>query len=93
MKIVRDGKEIVLTVAELEEAYREREHQYRLADADRQVEIWCEYNDDPVMRRVLHLHAALERIVDLFEDNYDYSVGESKLWQMAIFNYVEEYML
>ena len=42
-----DEKEYVMTAEEIEAAYRFREREYRLADAERQVSIFCFGVDDP----------------------------------------------
>lgn len=97
MTIIRDGKEYVLTADELEQAYREQKHNYKLADAESQFDDWhCRnfdneesfaacfgFSGDDVCN-VNSKHYLLEKFVERFERNHDCNQAENDIWQEAI---------
>lgn len=73
--------EIELTAAELEQAFRERERDYRIEDAYRHIEE-LEYDntmfdDDDV-----------DNIIDLYEKKKDCNIPENTTWESIIEEYI-----
>ena len=82
-RIIPDGSEvsITLTADELEAAYRERQHQYLLANARRHIKEYCDYegiadlSDDDGLAEV-----CMQR----FEDDFNCNVDENAQWESAV---------
>ena len=70
MTITRNGKKIKLTAEELEQAYREKELQYRKEDAKRQLLVLVGLEDDDDLKDP----AAVKNAIESFEQ---YGTGKT----------------
>lgn len=98
MKIIRDGKEYTLTAEELEQAYRERQHNYLLTDATEQLEEFVRIHfdaDEDVFADAVGFtmddacnenseHYLLEKIVAANQNTGDCNRAENDIWQDAV---------
>lgn len=79
-----NGKVWLMTPEQIEAAYRYKEHQYRIEDAENQLELnadWIKekygYSYDEVIE-----HA--EELAECFQDNFDCDMSENSLWSSFI---------
>lgn len=91
-----DGKEIIieLTSDEIEKAFRTQEHNYRLADADQQMEFRFS-GDEEWFKSIYGFsledaccedseHYVLEEVVSNFEESFDCETPENEIWNEVI---------
>ena len=79
-----NGKVWLMTPEQIEAAYRYKEHQYRIEDAENQLELnadWIHdkygYSDDEIMDFA-------DELVERFEDRFDCNVSENDAWVARI---------
>ncbi len=95
--------EFELTDEELEQAFRERDHQYMLEDAERQLEEYLsdDADDDAYMRETYlatfdeltspeSKSYSLDYLVERFSDEQDCNVAENVVWQNVIRDALED---
>lgn len=79
-----NGKVWLMTPEQIEAAYRYKEHQYRIEDAENQLELnadWIHdkygYSDDEIMDFA-------DELTERFEDRFDCNVSENDAWVARI---------
>lgn len=79
-----NGKVWLMTPEQIEAAYRYKEHQYRIEDAENQLELnadWIHdkygYSDDEIMDFA-------DELAERFEDKFDCNVSENDAWVARI---------
>lgn len=79
-----NGKSWEMTPEQIETAYRYKEHQYRIEDAENQLELnadWIHdkygYSDDEIMDFA-------DELAERFEDRFDCNVSENDAWNDRI---------
>ena len=99
MNINRNGKTDALTAEELEQAYREQQHNYKLEDAKNQ---FCDYHRRNFAYELVFancfgfsrkevcdpnsMHYLLEDFVASYEKHHDCEQAENDIWQEVIRN-------
>lgn len=88
MKIIRDNKPIRLTNQELEAAYRERQKEYRMEDAE-------SHCIDYLREREIILKEPLgssdyEWLADKYASCRDSNLAENDIWRELVSEYIEK---
>lgn len=90
MQITRNKQHILLTPAELQEAYREMELRRRVKDAEHRTGEFCRKRGYQVN---IFEKADCEAIARQFMGNYDSSVAEDTIFDSVIEEYFDRSML
>ena len=96
MKIIRNGMEFALTSAELEQAFREQQRNYRRNDAESHLREWADENfyegefEDCVGFSLEEAcaetseHFLLDHLVDAFDKKKDCNNDENSTWENCV---------
>lgn len=87
MEITRNGKQIELTAAEPEQAYREKKRDYLKQDADYHIETYTDFKDLS-KNEYKHLCLLKNDIISEFEKISDCNKDENSTWDNAISNVI-----
>lgn len=90
MQIIRNSQHILLTPAEMEQAYREREMYYRTKDAAGHAQEIC-------IHKGYHTNiledSDYKKIAEQFLANYDCNISENELFESVVEEYLDRCIL
>ena len=93
MKIIRDGKEIELTTEELNDAWREVEHDGHRNDVIAYIEMWCDDNEITDTDKYLKDESLIDDITYDYEEILEYhKVNYDELWCEHVYEAVHMYL-
>lgn len=78
------GKVWLMTPEQIEAAYRYKEHQYRIEDAENQLELNADWIHDKYCYSHDEIIEFSEELAERFQDNFDCNESENDAWVARI---------
>lgn len=75
-----NGKVWLMTPEQIEAAYRYKEHQYRIEDAENQLELNADWIEDKYGYSYDEIIEFSEELAERFQDNFDCNESENDAW-------------
>lgn len=75
-----NGKVWLMTPEQIEAAYRYKEHQYRIEDAENQLELNADWIEDKYGYSYDEIIELSEELAERFQDNFDCNESENDAW-------------
>ena len=79
-----NGKSWEMTPEQIEAAYRYKEHQYRIEDAENQLELNADWIEDKYGYSGDEIAEFAEELAERFQDNFDCNMSENNVWSNCI---------
>ena len=79
-----NGKVWLMTPEQIEAAYRYKEHQYRIEDAENQLELNADWIEDKYGYSYDEIIEFSEELAERFQDNFDCNESENDAWVASI---------